>query len=89
MIWVVESGLNLKLFPGHKVNMIPLATILTNNNIFVIVSIKLTGNVWYIHSEKFFKTHGDHEYDINLVLFFPDKYSFDTGWDYSTCRFFI
>ena len=55
--------------------MISLATILTNNNLFVIVSIKLIGNMWDIYSEQCFKTHGDHEYDINFVLFFPYKMS--------------
>ena len=53
--------------------MISLATILTNNNLFIIVSIQLTGNMWDTHSEKCFKTHGDHEYDISLVLFLPYK----------------
>ena len=68
----------IEKFPGHKGNIIALAKIRKNNNIFVIVSIKSNGNMWNIHSEKCFKTHVDNYHDINLVLLLTDRNAFET-----------
>ena len=40
--------------------------------------------MWDRHSGNDFNTQVAHEYDINLVLLFPDRNSFDTLSDYST-----
>ena len=52
----------------HKGNLMSISISLTNNNIFVILSISLTEKVWYIHSGKCVQIHMGHKSDIDSVL---------------------
>ena len=69
ILWGVESGFILKIFPDHKGNVMPIKNRPTNNNI--IGSIDLNSRVFCIRSGNFFQNYVGHESDTNSVFFFP------------------
>ena len=76
ILWGADSGLVLKTFSDHKVNLC-LSDSFQPIIIYFIEIIDLTYKVWDILSGNFVHNNLGHEYDIKSVLLFPMKNTLD------------
>mmetsp|Transcript_57270 Transcript_57270/g.125356 ORF Transcript_57270/g.125356 Transcript_57270/m.125356 type:complete len:349 (+) Transcript_57270:199-1245(+) len=85
---IAGSGDPVHTFTDHTGDVMSVAISPTDPNVFVSGSCDATCKVWDIREKHCVSTFYGHESDINAVSFFPNGYSFGTGSDDSSCRFF-
>lgn len=88
--WDIDSGASLKIFAGHKADVMYISVSPANENIFVSASVDKTCKLWDTRDDKRKSafTFKGHESDVNTVDFFPDGQAFATGSDDASCKLF-